>query len=182
MTSTTSSHSVFKPSLFSAARLNVLSVLLASACLSACSSTNNAQTPVVDAQCQQYALNMAEHAEQSGASAQHVSAARALQQCVALPLPLNVTDSEERAAMQLMAMTTLTYIKGGDVSSAMGQLASFKRTFPEQDLLLTDYTSFTDTATALLNGKTLSTQELAELNISRELRSELSRQHYWLNH
>jgi hypothetical protein len=49
-------------------------------------------------------------------------------------------------------------------------------------LYFADYSSFFDTATALLEQQTLSRHQLAALNISADLRTEIERHQYWLSH
>lgn len=150
--------------------------------LSACSSTEKTVTEVVDNACVDRASNMAAHAESSRSAAQMRSSANALQHCIANPLPPSLSDSDTQSVMQVMAISALTYMKAGEMDAAAAQMQRFETHFPGQDLYLPDYTSFRDTVTALIGGSHLSTQELASLNISRELRQEIERQQYWLTH
>lgn len=160
--------------------------------LTACSSTpaqvvnvpvNSyvAAPEVIDMQCVAQGTNIAQAAATSGSSAQYVSSARYLQACLHQPLP-ELDKSEGRAVMQVMANITLNFIQGGDIGAAKLQILKFDQAFPHQDLLLPDFTSFRDTATALLHSASMNTAQLANLNISRELRAELERQQYWLSH
>lgn len=151
--------------------------------LSACSSTESTHTgQVIDTACVDRASNMAAHAETSRSAAQMRSSANALQHCIANPLPPSLNDEDTQAVMQVMAISALTYMKAGELDAAAAQMQRFETHFPGQDLYLPDYTSFRDTVTALIGGSHLSTQELASLNISRELRREIERQQYWLTH
>lgn len=136
---------------------------------------------VVNKQCLEQGNKIADSAASSGMSAQYLSAARYLLACIPTALPeLDLQQSE--AVMQVMAHITLNFIQGGDISAAKYQLLRFEQTFPQQDLFLPNYTSFRDTATAILQGTHLSAYQLTNLNISRELRAELERQQYWLSH
>lgn len=86
-------------------------------------------------------------------------------------------DTEK--AMQLLALSFVNYIKAGDVQTAQTTFLTFKQTFPQQDLLFADYTSFIDTATALLSHQGMSDSTLALLNINANLRDELKRKRIW---
>ena len=151
--------------------------------LSACSSTQEqVYVDAIDDDCLQQAKAMSAHAETSQSPAQLLSSANAMQHCIANPLPANLDNAEREQVMQVMATTVLTYLKAGESDAANAQLRRFETQFPGEDLYLPDYTSFRDTAVTLLGGSHLSTQELAGLNISRELRQEIERQQYWLTH
>ncbi|KXI28226.1 hypothetical protein [Paraglaciecola hydrolytica] len=172
-------------------RLTALALLTT---LGACSSTpshvlsspapivNTAPAEVIDQDCLLQASQMAHSAETSGATAQYVTAARYMQSCMQQPLPAPLDKNQSQAVMQLMANITLNFIQGGDIAAAQQQLRHFDRKFANQDLYLPDFTSFRDTASALLQGTSMSKHQLANLNISRELRNELERQQYWLSH
>ncbi|MBU2978214.1 hypothetical protein [Alteromonas sp. C1M14] len=151
--------------------------------LSACTSTE-ATSPVsaIDHHCITQAQKMSEHAEYSQSPAQHLGAANAMQHCIANPLPAHLSDKDHEQIMQVMAISVLSYLKAGDMDGAAAQLRRFDTQFPGQDLYLPDFTSFRDTATALLAGASLQPQILASLNISRGLRLEIERQQYWLTH
>ncbi|MBT1449409.1 hypothetical protein KJ365_00820 [Glaciecola sp. XM2] len=85
---------------------------------------------------------------------------------------------DNQQGMQLHALAVVNYVKGGDVETAQKQLDAFKVRFVQQDLVFDDYTSFIDTATALLDPN-LSARQLAMLNINPNLKSELSRVRQW---
>ena len=161
---------------------------------SACSSTQDnakqqmvtnkapqVETPVqqMNGECQQHALAIADNASTTASRAQYLTSARALDNCVAAG---QVDKADKQNRMQMIAITTLNFIKGGDVQKAAAQLAMFKRQYPQQDLYFADYTSFVDSATALLNMDKLSATALTSLNINRKLRAEIERNHYWLSH
>ena len=61
-------------------------------------------------------------------------------------------------------------------------LQKIQSTFPNKDLYFADYSSFYDTATALLQQQQLSRHQLAALNISADLRTEIERHQFWLSH
>ena len=84
--------------------------------------------------------------------------------------------------MKMMVVATLNFIKACDVITATREVNRFKRIYPHQDLYFEDYTSFLDTATALLSTEPLGASQMSSLNISRALRDEIERKHYWLNH
>ena len=85
-------------------------------------------------------------------------------------------DNQE--GMRLNALAVVNYVKSGDIQSAQNELTAFKTRFVRQDLVFADYTSFVDTATALLEPN-LSPRQLAMLNINPTLKSELSRTRQW---
>lgn len=161
--------------------------------LSGCSTTQPQQTPpavtkitpipvqTIDAQCRQHAMAIENQANISGASAQYLAAANALISCTD-GLHFSRKSPERQQAMQLNAVSTLNFIKGGDVVKARAMIEKFKRRYPRQDLYFADYTSFLDTSTALLSSESLTAPQLAALNISRRLRDEIERKHYWLSH
>ena len=160
----------------------ILTVLAVAAIMNGCSSTTDTSSQVIDDACYAQAQHMATAAETSGASAQFLTVARTLPTCVLTPLPKHLSDEQSESVMQVLAFSTLNYIKSGDIAAAKTQLADFEQQFTDQDLYLADFTSFRDTATALLQGTELTNQQLASLNISRGLRDELQRQKYWLTH
>ena len=168
--------------------------------LSACSTTTSQQSPYqnldsaklanqsADIECQTQAQNIANHAESAGSSAQYLSAAKAMNTCVSTALKSraynrsNNTSEHDTVIMKMMAGATFSFIKSGDVISAKREVVRFRRSFPNQDLYFADYTSFLDTATALLAVEPLPSSQLSALNISRVLRDEIERKHYWLSH
>ena len=87
---------------------------------------------------------------------------------------------DNRMAMQLNALAVVNFIKAGETHMAEKSLAQFMKHFPQQDLLFADYTSFVDTAVALLKRSELSVHQLSVLNINKDLRYELKRNDYWL--
>jgi hypothetical protein len=137
---------------------------------------------LIDQVCYSQAEKIAAAAETSGSMAQYLSAGRYMQSCLQNPMSAPLDNSQSQAVMQLMAKATVNFIQGGDIAAAQQQLRRFEQRFPDQDLYLPDYTSFRDTASALLNKHSSSANQLAQLNISRELREELERQAYWLSH
>ena len=164
------------------------------AVLGACSSTTSqvhtapvleSNTPaiaLIDQDCYAQAQKMAVSAQTSGATAQFLSAGRAMQSCLHSPMPAPLDKSQSQAVMQLMANVTVNFIQGGDIAAAQEQMRRFEQSFPNQDLYLPDFSSFQDTANALINSASMTSNQLARLNISRELREELERQAYWLSH
>ncbi|GAC29375.1 hypothetical protein [Brumicola pallidula] len=87
---------------------------------------------------------------------------------------------DNQIAMQLNALAVVNFIKAGESKLAEHSLAEFRSQFPQQDLLFADYTSFVDTAVALLQHDELSAHQFQVLNINTALRNELKRQEYWL--
>jgi hypothetical protein len=173
--------------------LLILVTLTASACSSTSDSNNKAGQPAINNvessvqpmssmqndnnECLEHALAIGDNAGKTASRAQYLTSARALNSCIS-----KAAKGDQQQTMQMMAVSTLNFIKGGDVQSAARQLAKFKQQYPAQDLYFGDYTSFVDSATALLNMDKLSASELSALNINRKLRAEVERNHYWLSH
>lgn len=166
-----------------------LTLVLLGLLLSGCSTTappavtksTHISVPTIDAQCQQNAMAIENQANISGSGAQYLAAANALVSCID-GLRFARKSPERQQAMQLSAVSTLNFIKGGDIVKARARIEKFKRQYPRQDLYFSDYTSFLDTSTALLSSESLTASQLAALNISRQLRDEIERKHYWLSH
>jgi len=136
--------------------------------------------------CQTHAKNIASHAEEVASTAQYLAAAKAMDNCVSSALQNrgynNDKPTEQDNIMKMMAVATLNFIKAGDVITAAREVEKFKRIYPNQDLYFADYSSFLDTTTALLSIEPLAASQMSSLNISRALRDEIERKHYWLNH
>jgi hypothetical protein len=146
---------------------------------------SNKNIQQANADCQNHAQSIANHAELIASNAQYLTAAKAMNTCVSSALQnrtYNDNDEYDDVIMKMMASATLNFMKSGDVTTATRELARFRRTYPDQDLYFEDYTSFLDTATALLSLESLHSSELSVLNISPGLRDEIERKHYWLNH
>jgi hypothetical protein len=173
--------------------IRVLFVLLTAAFISACSSTtksepsllisniNNNDFQTIDAACEQQAIKMDSFAQQSGQAAQYLASAKAMLRCVnGIQFPKGHPDADK--ALRLMALSVMNFVKGGDIDGAQVALRKTQSKFPDKDLYFADYSSFFDTATALLEQQTLSRHQLAALNISADLRTEIERHQYWLSH
>jgi hypothetical protein len=175
--------------------LKALVVLLASAVISACSSTSSNEPTIrisntttqddyyqrIDTACEQQAIEMDSFAQQSGQNAQYLASAKAMLRCVdGIQFAKGHPNADQ--ALRLMAMSVMNFVKGGDINAAQKALKVTRIKFPNQDLFFADYSSFFDTATALIEQQKLSRQQLAALNISAPLRAEIERQQYWLSH
>jgi hypothetical protein len=176
--------------------IKALSVILAAALISACSSTTKSEPSLpisnnnyinqdyyqsIDADCEQQAMEMDSFAQQSGQPAQYLASANAMLRCVnGIQFPKGHPDEDK--ALRLMALSVLNLVKGGDINAAHIALRKTQSKFPNKDLFFADYSSFFDTATALLEQQKLSRHQLAALNISADLRAEIERQQHWLIH
>lgn len=177
--------------------IKALSVILAAALISACSSTTKSEPSLpisnnnhyinqdyyqsIDADCEQQAMEMDSFAQQSGQPAQYLASANAMLRCVnGIQFPKGHPDEDK--ALRLMALSVLNLVKGGDINAAHIALRKTQSKFPNKDLFFADYSSFFDTATALLEQQKLSRHQLAALNISTDLRAEIERQQHWLSH
>ena len=183
--------------------INMLSVMLAAVFISACSSTTKSAANLrvsnknmnndmnyamnydyyqsMDGACEQQAMEMDRFAQQSGQAAQYLASAKAMLRCVnGISFPKGHPDAG--TALRLMALSVLNLVKGGDIDAAHIALRKTQSKFPNTDLYFADYSSFFDTATALLEQQKLSRHQLAALNISANLRAEIERQQHWLSH
>ena len=175
--------------------IKVLTVILAAAIISACSSTSkrepilrvnhtqasNEYYQSIDKACEEQAMGMDRSAQQSGQAAQYLASAKAMLRCVqGIQFSKGHPDSDK--GLRLMALSVINFVKGGDIDGAKVALRKTQSKFPDQDLYFADYSSFFDTATALLEQQQLSRHQLAALNISTDLRTEIERQQYWLSH
>tara|TARA_R110002167_G_C12434987_1_gene630258 strand:+ start:69 stop:632 length:564 start_codon:yes stop_codon:yes gene_type:complete len=177
--------------------IRVLTVILAAAFISGCSSTTKSEPSLpisnnshyisndyyqsIDGACEQQAMEMDNFAQQSGQAAQYLASANAMLRCVnGMQFPNGHPDADK--ALRLMALSVLNLVKGGDIDAANIALRKTQSKFPNKDLYFADYSSFFDTATALLKQQKLSRHQLAALNISADLRAEIERQQHWLSH
>jgi len=171
--------------------IKVMAVILAAAFISACSSTyenevsaqvsNSKYFQSIDDSCEQQAIEMDGFAQQSGQPSQYLASAKAMLRCVdEIQFSKGHPDSDK--GLRLMALSVLNLVKGGDIDAAHIALKKTQLKFPNKDLYFADYSSFFDTATALLEQQKLSRHQLAALNISSDLRTEIERHHYWLSH
>ena len=183
--------------------LRILSAIFVAAFISACSSTtknkanlrvsnndinnetkndiNNDYYQSIDMLCEHQAIEMDSFAQKSGQAAQYLASAKAMLRCVkGIQFPKGHPDANK--ALRLMAMSVLNLVKGGDIDGAHITLKKTQSKFPNKDLYFSDYSSFFDTASALLNQQKLSRQQMAALNISADLRTEIERHQYWLSH
>ncbi len=119
-------------------------------------------------------------AQSNGHASQFLALANNAEACLGNQ-QFSANHPDNHTAMQLQALAVTSYIKSGEVSLAKSALTEFKRKFPMQDLVYPDFTSFLDSATALLEYEHLSQYQLARLNINPLLRKELDRQQRWLS-
>ncbi|MBL4630661.1 MAG: hypothetical protein JKY14_05700 [Paraglaciecola sp.] len=175
--------------------IKVLSFMFVAAFISGCSSTTKDDSSLqisnkdmsfeffqpIDDVCEQQAIEMDSFAQQSGLAAQYLASAKALLRCVnGIQFPKGHPDADK--GLRFMALSVINLLKGGDIDGAHIALKKAQYKFPNTDLYFADYSSFFDTATALLDQQKLSRHQLAALNISAELRNEIERHQYWLSH
>ena len=144
--------------------------------------TSTNQKPMIvrlESSCHSDVLQRESSVGNSGEAAQQIALAKAASRCIENK-NFYPQHPDNQVAMQLNALAIVNYIKAGETQKATNSLSSFRLKFPQQDLLFSDYTSFVDTAIALLKQNDLSTRQLQVLNINVALRDELKRQQYWL--
>lgn len=141
--------------------------------------SNTALVERLDPQCQSQVVQRNNTIGDTGDAAQQIALANAATRCIE-----NKTfypqHPDNQMAMQLSALAIVNFIKAGETQLAKQSFQAFRTQFPQQDLLFDDYTSFVDTAVALLEQEQLSARQLQVLNINPSLRAELKRQQYWL--
>nr|WP_136249655.1 hypothetical protein [Ningiella ruwaisensis] len=162
-------------------------IFLSASFLSACGSTQVPQSAVVeqafpvgqrlDTQCVEQVKAREKGIQSSESHAQYLALANQAQRCLQ-GIRFFAQHPDNQEAMRLNALSVVNFIKGGDLDAANRSLTRFKQRFAQQDLVFEDYTSFIDTATAMLNPD-LNARQLAMLNINPVLRNELSRTRQW---
>lgn len=131
----------------------------------------------IDERCVSQVLDT-QQALQSANAGQYHSLANTAEHCIAgIDFPPRHPDIQ--TAMQFNALSVVNYVKAGDMAAAEKGLASFTTRFPQRDLLFDDFTSFIDTATALLSQHKLDDYQLSMLNINPSLRDEIKRTRRW---
>ena len=120
-------------------------------------------------------------ASTSGGSGAYLASANVLKQCEAEIHPNhNSIATEER--MQAYALAIQNYVKGRDIASARSALKKFKIKFSGKDFYYPDGTSFILTMETLLGmHDEMSFGQFSSLNISKTLKKEMRRLHYWKN-
>ncbi len=166
------------------AKLGLVSLGLLVALTGCKSNGSSAEDPLanvkrIDYSCQQNVTRMDASLANTAQPAQYATMAKMLEQCWQ-GVPLSNYHPDAQLGMQLMASSFLYAIQAGDSEKALNVLTQFETSFNGADLYFADYTSFIDTANALLGMAQPS--NLSNLNINADLRQELERQSYWLQH
>lgn len=162
-----------------------LSIIVTAVFLSACSSTQTNQIVTSEAIYHRLSqscidsilLQQSQQVEQYNVSTL-MSLARRAETCLG-DQKFPVDHPDVQTAMQFNALAFANYMKAGDIEAANRSFERFTLSFPQQDLIYSDFTSFIDTATALLNYQGLSVHQLQILDINPTLRSELLRRKRW---
>ncbi len=152
--------------------------------LTGCNATNQSNN-VLQENTHQFSIDSAcfaqvEHLEKATNpnASQYLMLAETSASCVA-GLTFAPSHPDIHKAMQLTALSFVNYVKAGDMQSAANMLTQFRQSFPKQDLLFADYTSFVDTATVLVSQNEITEHHLAMLNINENLRAEMQRKLNW---
>lgn len=164
-----------------------IAILLGATALSACSVTSsnsgNAGDTAnnvtrIDFECEQQVKQRESAMISNAQSGTYLALANHAERCIS-GISFFMNHPDNQTAMKFNALSVLNYLKAGDLSASQQSLDMFKKRFPRQDLVLNDFTSFIDTATVLLKRNDLTPHQISQLNINRNLRSELARQQYW---
>jgi len=172
-------------------KLHGLGIILSAYMMTACSTTpddtynnqllnNRTIEPLlrVDFECEQQVKQREAALPPNAQPGAYMALANHAKRCID-GIQFNPKHPDNQTAMQFTALAVLNYLKAGELVTAQQTLAEFRQRFPQQDLLLADYTSFVDTATALLQSKSMSKRDVSLLNINPTLRAELARQQHW---
>lgn len=164
----------------------LVSIMVFMCFLSACTSTtytapvvdiNDKPTERLDSSCVTN-VSSQQKAVSNGDMSQHLALAKRAMACIE-NVDFSPKHPDQKLAMQFNALAFTNYLKAGELSAAKSAFEHFTVKFPQQDLTFEDYSSFVDTATALLNYKELSEYQINTLDISATLRTELIRQKTW---
>lgn len=138
---------------------------------------SNASFERLDSTCVEQVLALQQGIDSPSVS-QHLSLANSAQHCLQ-GVQFSSKHPDLQTAMQFNALAVVNYVNAGDIQAAQQALDAFHHRFPQQDLLLGDFSSFVDTATALLRQHELTAFDLTMLNIAPSLRDEINRTRKW---
>lgn len=129
--------------------------------------------------CVDDAVNQTKGAKARSNPAGYVASAKLLEQCESNLGP-EAKDLAQEERMRAYALSIMNYVRGGDIVKARANLETFKSSFPGKDLSLPDGSSFIDTADLLTGGiKASDANKVTFLDVSSELRAEVSRVRFW---
>ncbi|MDT0594057.1 hypothetical protein [Glaciecola petra] len=138
---------------------------------------SNASFERLDSTCVEQVLAL-QQAINSPSVSQYLSLANSAEHCLQ-DVEFSPKHPDLQTAMQFNALAVVNFVNAGDIQSAQQALDAFHQRFPQQDLLLNDFSSFVDTATALLRQHELTAFDLTMLNIAPSLRDEITRTRKW---
>jgi hypothetical protein len=129
--------------------------------------------------CRDEALQLDEHARNTGSAGQYLASAQLLEKCEANLGPEAVeVATDER--MRAYALSIQNYLKAGELVRAQENLARFNAVFPDDDLYYPDGSSFKDNMRALLGQvKPSDYGRYSLLNANSSLKGEMRRINYW---
>jgi hypothetical protein len=169
-------------------QLKLMSIFCCSIALSACSATSGLTSTSqsdalneltrIDFACEQQVKQRENALEASSNPGAYMALANHAERCID-GISFFPKHPDNQTAMRFNALSVLNFIKAGEMQEAKQSLSQFRQRFPRQDLVMPDYTSFVDTAIALLARDGLTERQLSLLNINSTLKSELARQQYW---
>lgn len=129
--------------------------------------------------CTQEGLALDAEARQRASTGAFLNSARVLEGCVSDVSPSAAAVPEEER-MRIHALSTVNYLKGGDIAAARRSLDGFKRDHPDRDLYFGNRTSFVET-TEILLGRVGEYRlgQFAALNVDNDVKREVRRVNYW---
>ena len=123
-------------------------------------------------------VNQQQAALETAQPSQYLSLSNTANHCIQ-DIPFSPQHPDNQLAMQFNALAFMNFVKAGDMQAAAESLSQFRQRFPQQDLYFEDYSSFIDTAIALVDQHKLNQNQIKLLNINPQLRAEIRRQQKW---
>lgn len=131
--------------------------------------------------CRVEALAMDRQARSRDSQGTYLTSAIIMEKCEA-DLAGKARGVPQNQRMQLGALATVNFLKGGDAEKARQALATFKTNFPEQDLYFGDGSSFVQTAELLMaRTEDIGFGAFATMNVNSGLKDEMRRLTHWKN-
>lgn len=131
--------------------------------------------------CRTQGLELDQQARARGSAGAYLNSARVLASCESSLTPgAPGISGDER--LRVSALSTLNYLRGGDVEKSRQSLNQLQKTFPDSDLYYADGASFLATMETLLGrNNPTSFGQFAALNVNEATKREMRRVIYWKN-
>ena len=131
--------------------------------------------------CRDDALTLARKARAAGVPGRYLASARLLASCPEKLGP-NPSTTAQRERMRVMALSVVTYLKGGHVQAATEELNAFETAYPNRDLYFANGASFVESMSVLVNQTSdKNSPSVATMNVPENLKHEIRRTRHWAN-